>query len=157
MLLVDHIVYSNSWLYEGSVRILYRCGAAGLLQIDVTSQDESDHTNHHHGPGSKSFCGVLVGELEENHSWENHTDTRAHSAAHKSENKFNVGNENADGETENNETAGDEVEPRGWDVVGDQLCGADTLVGFTEEQAVNTGPTGEHHQGEGESHRDTES
>lgn len=68
----------------------------------------------------------------------------------------NIRNENSDGETEDNETAGDNVESGRWNVVRDEFGGSDPLVCLPEEEAVDTGPAGEHDQGEGERHRDTE-
>ena len=155
-MLIFNIIDANCRLDKIPVVVFHWRGATCLLQVDVAAQDEGDHADDDHSPGSKALRCVLVGQFEENHSREDDTNTGAHGAPHKAEDQFNVGDENSDGETEDDETAGDDVEPCRWNVVSDQLGGADALVSFPEEQTVDAGPAGEHHQGEGERHGDTE-
>ena len=130
--------------------------ATGFLKIDVTAQYKHHHAYHENCPSSEPLRGLFVGQLEEDSPGEDDADAGPHGGAHEAEDQLDVRDEDADSEADEDQTDGDQIESGRGNVVSDQLSGADTLVGLPEQEAVDTGPAGEHHQGERERHGDAE-
>ena len=133
-------------------------GAAStsFLKIDITAQYKHHNTDDKNRSGGESLSGLFVGQLEEDSSGENDADTGAHGGADKAQDQLDVGDEDAHSEADEDEADRDQVEPGRGNVVCNQLSGANTLVGLPEQEAVDTGPAGEHHQREWEGNGDAE-
>ena len=132
------------------------CAAGGVLQVNISAEYQCHHSDHHHSPGRQFLSRLLAAQPDEHEARKNDADTGSHGAAHQPQHKLDIRDEDADSEADQDETGGDHVEPGGRDVVGHQLCRPDPLVGFAEDETVQAGTTGEHHQREGESDGDRE-